>query len=133
MLARAMLTEPFTVPAALNFGPDAQSMRRVSEPVEALAACWGGRPAWRLTASIRTRPRSSRSMPPGRGICLAGGPCFHSTTLRWTADWCSAFWSGKDVGAVTCRQIALYCERLLEQSEIQSGLRALSDGSGAMT
>src|SRR5258708_1828077 len=43
MLAQAMVTEPSTVPAALNFGPDADCTRPVSELVEALAACWGGR------------------------------------------------------------------------------------------
>jgi CDP-glucose 4,6-dehydratase len=40
--------------------------------------------------------------------------------VRWTADWYRAFWGGEDIGAVTRRQIAAYCERLSNPMRRQS-------------
>jgi CDP-glucose 4,6-dehydratase len=131
MLAQAMLTEPSTVPAALNFGPDAESMRPVSELVEALAACWGGRPAWHPDSGEHPHEAALLALDATRARHLLGWRpllSFHDG-VRWTADWYKAFWSAENMGAVTCRQIALYCERL-EQSETQSWLRAVPMDQG---
>src|SRR5438093_7305580 len=57
MLAQAMVAEPSKVPAALNFGPGVHFLRPVSELVEALAACSGGRPPWR--ADIDEHPHEA--------------------------------------------------------------------------
>jgi CDP-glucose 4,6-dehydratase len=131
MLAQTMLTEPFTVPTALNFGPDAESMRPVSELVEALAACWGGRPTWCSDDGEHPYEAALLALDATRARHLLGWRPLLSfdDAVRWTADWYNAFWSGKDMGAVTYRQIALYRERL-EQSETQSALRAFPMDQG---
>jgi CDP-glucose 4,6-dehydratase len=125
MLAKAMVMEPFTEPAALNFGPDADSLRPVSELVDALAACWGGQPTWRPDSGEHPYEAELLALDATRARQLLGWRplLLFDDAVRWTADWYNAFWSGKDMGAVTWRQIALYCERL-EQSEVQSGIGA---------
>ena len=126
MLAQAMVTEPCTVPAALNFGPDADCLRPVSELVEALAACWGGRPAWRADSGEHPHEAALLALDATRARRLLGWRPLLSfdDAVRWTADWYRAFWNGEDIGAVTRRQIAVYFERL-GQSEAPSGLQAL--------
>jgi CDP-glucose 4,6-dehydratase len=131
MLAQAMVTEPSTVPAALNFGPDSDSMRPVSELVEALAACWGGRPAWRLGSGEHPHEAALLALDATRARRLLGWRPLLSfdDAVRWTADWYGAFWNGEKMGAVTRRQILVYLERLA-QSETQSGLRAVPLNQG---
>jgi CDP-glucose 4,6-dehydratase len=101
-------------------------MRPVSELVEALAACWGGRPTWRPDSGEHPHEAELLALDAARARHVLGWRpllSFHDA-VRWTADWYSALWSGKDMNAVTCRQIALYRERL-EQFETQSGIGAL--------
>jgi CDP-glucose 4,6-dehydratase len=114
MLAQAMVMEPSKVPAALNFGPDATCMRTVSELVEALAACWGGRPGWRADRGEHLHEEAFLVLDATRARRLLGWRPLLSfnEAVRWTADWYQAFWDGEDIVAVTCRQIAAYCERL---------------------
>ena len=97
MLAQAMVTEP-RVPAALNFGPDADCMRPVSELVEALAACWGGRPAWRLDSGEHPHEAALLALDATRARRLLGWRPLLSfdDAVRWTADWYRAFWNGED-------------------------------------
>jgi CDP-glucose 4,6-dehydratase len=114
MLAQAMVTEPSTVPAALNFGPDADCTRPVSELVEALAACWGGRPGWRADTGEHPHEAALLALDATRARQVLGWRPLLSfdDTVRWTADWYQAFWNGKDIGVATRRQIASYCERI---------------------
>ena len=129
MLAEAMVKEPFAVPAALNFGPDADCMRPVSELVEALAACWGGRPAWRPDTGAHPHEAALLALDPTRAREVLGWRPLLSfdDAVQWTADWYRAFWSGESMSAVTRRQIAAYFERL-EQTGAQSGLCAVPMG-----
>jgi len=114
MLAQAMFAEPSSVPAALNFGPDADCVRPVSELVEALAACWGGRPLWRPDTGEHPHEAALLALDATRARRVLGWRPLLSfdDTVRWTADWYQAFWNGKDIGAATGRQIGSYCERL---------------------
>ena len=44
MLAQAMATDAVRTPAAVNFGPEAESFRSVAELVQAFTARWDGPP-----------------------------------------------------------------------------------------
>jgi CDP-glucose 4,6-dehydratase len=114
MLAQAMVAAPGAVPAALNFGPEADCLRPVSELVEALAVCWGGRPPWRADTGEHPHEAALLALDATRARQLLGWRPLLSfnDSVRWTADWYRAFWNGEDIGAVTRRQIAVYCERL---------------------
>jgi CDP-glucose 4,6-dehydratase len=114
MLAQAMVAAPGPGPAALNFGPEADCLRPVSELVEALAACWGGRPTWRADTREHPHEAALLALDATRARRLLGWRPLLSfnDSVRWTADWYRAFWNGDDIGAVTRRQIAVYCERL---------------------
>jgi CDP-glucose 4,6-dehydratase len=114
MLAQAMVAEPNSVPPALNFGPDPDCIRPVSELVEALAACWGGRPGWRADNGEHPHETARLALDATRARRLLGWRPLLSfdDAVRWTADWYQAFWNGQDVGDLTRRQIAVYCGRL---------------------
>jgi CDP-glucose 4,6-dehydratase len=114
MLAQAMVAAPESTPAALNFGPDTQSFRSVSELVEAFTTRWGGRPGWRLDAGEHPHEASLLTLDATRARAILGWRPLLSfdEAVSWTADWYRAFWSGDDIGAVTRRQIDAFSERL---------------------
>jgi CDP-glucose 4,6-dehydratase len=115
MLSQAMVSGAHgRVPDALNFGPDMQSFRSVSELVQALSSHWGGRPGWRL--DIDEHPHEAQVLTLDATCArarLAWRPllCFDEA-VSWTADWYKAFWNNDDVGAFTRRQINSFSERL---------------------
>jgi len=119
MLAQAMATDAVRVPAALNFGPDAESFRSVSDLVQAFTARWDGRPGWRLDAGDHPHEASLLTLDATRARTLLGWRPLLSfdEAVAWTADWYRAFRDGEDVGAVTRRQIELF----------SAGLRRLAD------
>jgi CDP-glucose 4,6-dehydratase len=114
MLAQAMIAAPDAVPAALNFGPDAQSFRSVADLVQAFSARWGGRPGWRLDAGEHPHEASLLTLDATRARAILGWRPLLSfdEAVSWTADWYRAFWNGDDVGAVTRAQIDEFSERL---------------------
>jgi CDP-glucose 4,6-dehydratase len=119
MLAQAMATDAVRVPAALNFGPDAESFRSVSDLVQAFTMRWDGRPGWRLDAGDHLHEASLLTLDATRARTLLGWRPLLSfdEAVAWTADWYRAFRDGEDVGAVTRRQIELF----------SAGLRRLAD------
>ena len=114
MLAQAMVTDPDSVPAALNFGPDAQCFRSVADVVEAFASRWGGRPGWRLDTGEHPHEAQFLSLDASRARALLDWRPMLSfeDAVTWTADWYRALWNSEDIGAVTRRQIDLFSERL---------------------
>ena len=114
MLAQAMATDPDSAPVALNFAPDAESFRSVSELVQAFTTRWGGRPGWRLDAGDHPHEASLLTLDATRARAILGWRPLLSfdDAVNWTADWYRSFWNGDDVGAVTRRQIELFSERL---------------------
>jgi CDP-glucose 4,6-dehydratase len=114
MLAQAMVTEPESAPFALNFAPDADSFRSVSELVQAFTAHWGGRPGWRLDDGEHPHEASLLTLDAARARAALGWEPLlaFDDAVAWTADWYQEFRNGDDVGAVTRRQIGMFAERL---------------------
>ena len=114
MLAQAMVSDPTSAPAALNFAPDAESFRPVSELVEALSSCWGGRPGWRSDTGEHPHEATLLTLDATRAReLLSWRPLLaFDDAVTWTADWYRAFWNGEDVGAVTHWQIDAFSERI---------------------
>jgi len=107
MLAQAMVAAPASAPSALNFGPDLESCRPVSELVEALSQRWGGRPAWQpdngphvKEAPLLKLDAALAQQSIGWRPLLAFGKA-----VEWTADWYDSYWKGGDLRAVIDRQI----------------------------
>jgi CDP-glucose 4,6-dehydratase len=119
MLAQAMATDAVRAPAALNFGPDAESFRSVSELVQAFSARWDGRPGWRLDSGDHPHEASLLTLDATRAHTLLGWRplLLFDEAVAWTADWYRAFRDGEDMGAITHRQIELF----------SSGLHRLAD------
>ena len=115
MLAQGMVTNPRGAPAALNFAPDPDSFRSVSELVEAFTARWGGRPGWRLDADDRLHEAELLTLDAARAHATLGWQPMLSfdEAVAWTADWYRAYWNGEDVAIVTRRQIEAFSERLV--------------------
>jgi CDP-glucose 4,6-dehydratase len=114
MLAQAMVAEPDSAPVALNFAPDADSFRSVSELVQAFTAHWGGRPGWRLDSGEHPHEASLLTLDASRARAALGWEPLlaFDDAVAWTADWYRTFRNGDDVGAVTLRQIGMFAERL---------------------
>jgi CDP-glucose 4,6-dehydratase len=114
MLAQAMVTDPDGVPAALNFGPDTQSFRSVSELVQAFTSRWGGRPGWRLDASEHPHEAQFLTLDATRARELLDWRPLLSfdEAVTWTADWYRTLRNSDDICAITRRQIDLFSERL---------------------
>jgi CDP-glucose 4,6-dehydratase len=114
MLTQVMVTDPKSAPAALNFAPDADSFRSVSELVEAFTARWGGRPGWRLDTGEHPHEASLLTLDAARARTILGWRPLLSfdDAVRWTADWYRAFWNGDDIAAMTRRQIDIFSERV---------------------
>jgi CDP-glucose 4,6-dehydratase len=125
MLAQAMVTAPDAAPTALNFGPDTQSFRSVSDLVQAFTDRWGGRPGWRLDAGEHPHEDSLLTLDATRARAVLGWrPLLaFEEAVAWTADWYRAFWNGDDVGAVTRAQIEAFSERLQEPASDRMPLR----------
>jgi CDP-glucose 4,6-dehydratase len=125
MLAQAMATDAVGAPAALNFGPDAESFRSVSDLVQAFTARWEGRPGWRLDAGDHPHEASLLTLDATRARTLLGWRPLLSfdEAVAWTADWYRAFRDGEDVGAVTRRQIELYSAGLHRVADERMPLR----------
>ncbi len=125
LLAQAMATAPESAPTALNFGPDAESFRSVSDLVQTFTSRWGGRPGWRHDAAEHPHEASFLTLDATRARSLLGWRPLLSfdESVTWTADWYRAFWNGDDVGAVTRRQIDLFSERLQAPADERMPLR----------
>ena len=125
LLAQAMATDPESAPTALNFGPDAESFRSVSDLVQTFTSRWGGRPGWRHDAAEHRHEASFLTLDAARAHSLLGWRPLLSfdESVAWTADWYRAFWNGDDTGAVTCRQIDLFSERLQAPADDRMPLR----------
>jgi CDP-glucose 4,6-dehydratase len=114
MLAQAMVTDPANAPTALNFAPDADSFRSVSELVQAFTAHWGGRPGWRHDGGEHLYEAALLTLDATRARATLGWEPLlpFDDAVAWTADWYRAFRNGEDVGAVTRRQIEMFSEQL---------------------
>jgi CDP-glucose 4,6-dehydratase len=125
MLAQAMVAEPGGAPPALNFGPDAESFRPVSDLVDAFTARWGGRPGWRPDTNEHPHEASLLTLDATRARALLGWrPLLaYDDAVTWTADWYRAFWNGNDVGAVARRQIDAFSERMARPASPRMPLR----------
>jgi len=125
MLAQAMVTEPQSAPATLNFAPDADSFRSVSELAQAFTAHWGGRPGWRLDGGEHPHEASLLTLDATRARTTLGWrPLLpFDDAVAWTADWYQAFRNGDDVGAVTRGQIAMFAQRLARPQSNRTQLR----------
>jgi CDP-glucose 4,6-dehydratase len=125
MLAQAMVTDPKSAPAALNFAPDASSFRSVSDLVEAFTIRWDGRPGWRLDTAEHPHEASQLTLDATRARSLLGWRPLLSfdEAVTWTADWYRAFWNGDDIGAVTRRQIDAFSERMQRPAGERIALR----------
>jgi CDP-glucose 4,6-dehydratase len=125
MLAQAMATDAVRPPAAVNFGPEAESFRSVAELVQAFTARWDGRPGWRLDADDHPHEASLLTLDATRARTILGWQPLLSfdEAVAWTADWYRSFWSGDDAGAVTRRQIALFSQRLDRQADDRLPMR----------
>lgn len=98
------------VPTALNFGPDFQSMRPVSDLIARVLAHLPGHPGWdevpspglHEAAVLRldsARARTSLGWRPRLGFEAA---------VDWTAEWYAAHRGGRDMRALSLEQIARY-------------------------
>ena len=114
MLAQAMVVDPGRAPHALNFAPDADSFRSVSELVQAFAAHWDGRPSWQLATDEYPREAPLLTLDATRARTALGWQPLLSfdEAVTWTANWYRSFWNGDDVAAITRCQIETFSERL---------------------
>lgn len=113
MLAQAMITAPATAPETLNFAPDPASFRTVADLVGALSARWGNRPGWAADGGVHPHEAPMLTLSAHKAEATMGWRPLLSfeETVEWTADWYSAFREGKDMAAVTERQIKAYEQR----------------------
>ena len=114
MLAERLLEDPDGAPTALNFGPDPDESRSVSQLVDRLTEGFGGRPGWvrdgdapRVpeTAALRldaTRAHDTLGWAPRLDV---------DECLGWTVDWYAAQAAGEDARRLTLDQIAAFEER----------------------
>jgi CDP-glucose 4,6-dehydratase len=125
MLAQAMATDAVRAPSALNFGPEAESFRSVSELVQAFTTRWDGRPGWRLDAGDHPHEASLLTLDATRARALLGWRPLLSfdEAVALTADWYRAFRDGDDVGLVTRRQIEMFSARLHRLADDRMPLR----------
>ena len=125
LLAQVMIVEPEEVPAALNFAPDAQSLRSVSELVQGFTNCWGGRPGWRLDTGEHPDEAPFLNLDATRARAVLGWRPVLSfdEAVTWTADWYRALWDNRNIRAVTIEQIELYLERLHRSVGDEMGIR----------
>jgi CDP-glucose 4,6-dehydratase len=125
MLAQAMVTDPDGVPSALNFGPDADSIRSVAELVQAFTLHCDGRPGWHADDKVHPHEAPMLTLDASLARSRLGWQPLLSfdEAVGWTADWYRAFWSGSDIAAFTRRQIDMFCERLHGPTGKRSALR----------
>lgn len=109
-VAEKLVTEPASVPPALNFGPDPGNWLTVSQVADIMSVALGAGQGWErmpgnhppeaatLTLSSELAKRS-----------LGWSPRLSmDETVNWTADWYKAHRAGSDMKAVTLDQIAHY-------------------------
>ena len=106
-LAQAMVAAPASAPSALNFGPNLENCRPVSDLVEALSLRWGGRPAWRRDTGAHPKEASVLKLDASLSQRIIGWrPVLgFDTAVEWTADWYQTYWKNGDLRAMTYRQI----------------------------
>lgn len=108
--ARMLLDAPERAVPALNFAPYIENCRPARELVESLAARFGGRPQWTTDSQTHPREAGLLRLSAAKAEALLGwSPRLDfAQATAWVADWYEAFWSGKDMRAVTLAQIANY-------------------------
>lgn len=113
--AEAIASEPGSVPAALNFGPEDEACRPVRELVDAMFSLWGaGR--WEHDATPQPAEAAVLRLDSSRARSALGWRPRLSLdeALAWTVEWYRAQSEGAEMREVTVQQIESYEKRLRE-------------------
>jgi CDP-glucose 4,6-dehydratase len=110
MLAEALAVAPENAPRAVNFGPDAASVCRVRDVVDAFSARCGGRPGWERDATAHAAESQALTLSSGLAErALGWRPRLGiEEALAWTADWYRAHAAKEDMVKFSEAQIARY-------------------------
>lgn len=111
LLAELMVKRPADAPAALNFGPDADSRRCVRELVDAACAAWDVELKIETGAAMPVEPKPLWLNSTRARHALGWRPRLpFDQAIGWTVDWWRALSSGQPARAICARQIAAYGE-----------------------
>lgn len=108
--AQQLVTDPMSVPPAVNFGPPPEGEATVVDVVERISSHFDGRPGWVHLEGEQPReaPRLTLSSDLAR-VALGWSPRLDlDATLAWTAEWYAAWRAGDDPTDLTLGQIERY-------------------------
>jgi CDP-glucose 4,6-dehydratase len=109
-VAERLITDPASVPPALNFGPDAGNWLTVSQVADIMSVALGAGSGWEKAPGIQPPEAATLTLSSELAKRSLGWVPRLSMqeTVNWTADWYKAHRAGRDMKAVTLDQIARY-------------------------
>lgn len=109
-LAERLVSDPRSVPHALNFGPEPGSWLTVAQVADTLGQALGVGSGWKLAAGNHPPEASMLTLSSNLAKSTLGWEPLLSMqdTVQWTADWYKAHFAGHDMKAETLAQIARY-------------------------
>lgn len=98
------------LPAALNFGPYPDDVRKVSQVAEAMLAALGNRTTWERDSGANPVEMRSLALDPTlAGTTIGWRPRLDSQEcIAWTAEWYGRFSRGEDAAVLCLEQISRY-------------------------
>jgi len=119
MYAEALAKRGEAVPSALNFGPDPESFRTVSDLVDAVGASWSGKPGWVRDGDVHPHEAQSLVLSIDKARASLGWTprMGFEEAVAWTADWYRGYWAGRDATELTLQQIVSYENRLASRTK----------------
>ncbi|HEY4141224.1 MAG TPA: CDP-glucose 4,6-dehydratase [Pseudolabrys sp.] len=109
-VAERLVTDPASVPPALNFGPDPGNWLTVSQVADIMSVALGAGSGWEKAPGIQPPEAATLTLSSELAKRSLGWTPRLSMqdTVDWTADWYKAHRAGRDMKAVTLNQIARY-------------------------
>ena len=111
-LAERLATRSGEFSEAWNFGPNAESVRPVSELADTVCSLWGGGARWHSAPSLQPHEAALLALDASKARARLGWrPRLGlDDCLRWTVDWYKAFQAGAEAGGLSIDQICRYEE-----------------------
>jgi CDP-glucose 4,6-dehydratase len=112
LLAQKLYENGMEYAEGWNFGPNDEDARTVQWIVERLTKLWGNGASWRLDSTIHPHEAHFLKLDCSKARArLAWHPCWDlACTIEKVVDWQRAWLAGKDMRAVTLKQIENYAQ-----------------------